>query len=84
MNILSVDSYLDGGTVEITTDECVYCIDGRLNSNTIGYLYEDYPLKDNSNLIKDSEKIFSSILSYVEYNDEYYYNEIIQLYNKRK
>ena len=50
MEIIKIDSYKDGGTIEITTDEGTYCIDDRLCSKTKGSIFCGYPENDNSNI----------------------------------
>lgn len=34
MKILEIEQYLDGGTIEIITDNGTYCIDNRLDTKT--------------------------------------------------
>ena len=50
MEIIKIDGYKDGGTIEITTDEGSYCIDDRLFSKTKGSIFCGYPENDNSNI----------------------------------
>lgn len=50
MKIIKIDSYRDGGTIKIITDEIDYCIDNRISSTTKGSIYCGYPEDDNSNL----------------------------------
>lgn len=70
MKIKLIVSYLDGGTISITTDTCEYCIDNRLFSETKGKIYLGYPNKDNSNLIDDQDEIKKEILESIS-NTEY-------------
>ncbi len=53
MKILGYEAYLDGGTIEILTDEGSFCYDGRIRSTTKESWYLGYPEKDNSNLISE-------------------------------
>jgi hypothetical protein len=43
MNILAMDYYLDGGTIQILTDHGDFYIDYRLGTKTPGVLYSGYP-----------------------------------------
>lgn len=52
MEIKSIDSYRDGGTVVITTESKCYAIDRRIDSKTKFRLFNGYPMDDNSNLIE--------------------------------
>jgi len=62
MKIIEVNSYRDGRTVQIDTDEGVFCFDGRIGSHTKGRLYNGYPMKDNSNLIEDFEELETKLI----------------------
>ena len=62
MKILDFKVYLDGGTVEITTDCGVFCFDDRIHTTTEGKLYWGQPKDDNSNMIKNSEEFLPAIL----------------------
>lgn len=83
MEILDFEIYLDGGTIEITTDKGVFCIDHRLQTNTEGKWYTNYPEDDNSNLIKDSDDLEKEILeSLKSYKNEFYQSSIDDLLSK--
>lgn len=63
MDISRIDSYKDGGTIQLTTSEGInYCIDWRLRTETKGKIYHGYPKKDNSNIIENQEEIKEAIL----------------------
>ncbi len=54
MEIKKFKIYIDGGTIEITTDKGIFCFDERIRTSTKGRLYDGYPKGDNSNLIENS------------------------------
>lgn len=77
MVIERFNMYLDGGTVEVTTDKGVFCFDNRLRSNTKGRLFGGYPKKDNSNLIENSESLGAEIIENLKtFKDEFYQESI--------
>lgn len=39
MRIVKINSYRDGSTIRIVSDEGDYCIDNRMNSETIGKVF---------------------------------------------
>jgi len=47
IEIKGFDMYRDGGTIKITTNEGIFCFDGRLGSTTKGRLYYGYPMDDD-------------------------------------
>ena len=55
MKITKITSYRDGGTIEITTEEKVYCIDNRISTETKGTVYEGYP--DKGVVVENQEDI---------------------------
>lgn len=61
MKIKKMGSFLDGGTVAVTTEEKVYCIDNRVHTTTRGSVYEGYPKKDGSNLAPDQYNLKQNI-----------------------
>lgn len=63
MKILKIDSYLDGGTIEITTDTVSYCIDDRLFSKTQGSVFCNYPEDDNSNIVPNQDDIKQELIN---------------------
>lgn len=63
MKILRIDSYIDGGTIEITTDEGVYCIDNRLFSNLKGKIFFNYPKDDNRNIVPNQNEIKAELIN---------------------
>jgi hypothetical protein len=62
MNIVGINSYRDGGTIRIITDEGDYCIDDRMLSKTIGKVFIGYPEDDNSNLDNFQDEIIMVII----------------------
>jgi len=57
MEIIKIDSYKDGGTIEITTDRGSYCIDDRLFSKMKGSIFCNYPEDDNSNISPNQDEL---------------------------
>jgi hypothetical protein len=57
MKIIKIDSYLDGGTIEITTNKGSYCIDDRLFSKTKGSIFCNYPKDDNRNIAPNQDEL---------------------------
>jgi len=77
MKIIKYNVYLDGGTIEIETDNGVFCFDKRMRSNTKGRLYRGYPKKDNSNIIENSTELEKKLLEGLKsYKDEFYQGAI--------
>ena len=80
MEILKFNMYLDGGTVEIITDEGIYCFDRRLSTTTRDKLYLGYPKKDNSNLIEDSVVLIVDLIKKLSYYQDDFYQESIRYF----
>lgn len=77
MKILNIDSYLDGGTIKIETTKGIYCIDGRVSTNTSGILFLNYPKGNDSNIIDDQDKLKREIVAAIdEYNPSFSFNKI--------
>jgi hypothetical protein len=77
IEIKDFDMYRDGGTIQITTDEGIFCFDDRLGSTTKGRLYSFYPLLDNSNLIENSKELeYRIIKSLKSYKNDFYQKSI--------
>ena len=57
MKITKIESYLDGGTIEIVTTDEIYCIDNRIRTKTKGSLFFGYPKDDNSNIAPNQNEI---------------------------
>ena len=57
MKVLRITTYLDGGTLQIETNEGVFCIDDRIRTATKGVVYNGYPRDDNSNQVVDQHSI---------------------------
>lgn len=54
MEIRDIKIYMDGGTIEVLTNEGNYWIDNRLLSKTKGRVYvNSYPKDDNSNMLNN-------------------------------
>lgn len=83
MNIVSIDSYRDGGTVRIITDEGDYCIDNRMLSKTTGKVFiGSYPEDDNSNLDNFQDEIKMAIIDSLK-NYQTYDNKSWSKWNLR-
>ncbi len=77
MKIQKFNMYLDGGTIEIITDQGTYCFDNRIRSNTKGRLYNGMPKKDNSNIIENPDELEKEILEALkDYKDDSYQSSI--------
>jgi len=84
MEIKKYNTYISG-TIEIETDKGVFCFDDRLGSSTIGQLFLEYPKNDNSNLIKNPEKIIKEIIEALKiYKDGDYLESVEYSINKSK
>ena len=66
--------YRDGGTIEISTDKGIFCIDGRISSHTPGLLYEGYP--DGNNKVNSPEIESELMESLKTYENEFYQTSI--------
>ncbi len=65
--------YRDGGTIELQTDNGIFCFDERINSSTIGRLFNGYPKNDNSNLIENSKDLEVELLTcLINYKNDLY------------
>ena len=62
INISKMDFCLDGGTCLISTDNGDFAIDERMESSTIGKIYQGYPKDDNSNLLVNQDSIRAELL----------------------
>lgn len=72
MKILRINGFKDGGTIEITTDKEIYCVDNRIRSKTKGSVFEGYPLDGNSNILSNQNEIK---LELIELLKDYDFNE---------
>jgi hypothetical protein len=73
MKVTRFNLYRDGGTIEVTTDEGIFCVDGRIESTTKGKFFVGYPLPDNSNIVLDSKNLELKIIEALKnYNDEFF------------
>lgn len=75
MQIKKLNMYLDGGTVEIITDEGTFCFDNRIKSSTKGRLYNDYPKDDNSNLIENSSALEELLIEKLKNHEDDFYHK---------
>ena len=66
MYIIRIDSYLDGGTFEVSTSDGKYCIDNRLGTTTKGKIFDCYPDKFNTNICKNQEELKLEICKELE------------------
>jgi hypothetical protein len=62
VEIINIDSYKDGGTIEITTNRGSYCIDDRLFSKTKGSIFCNYPEDNNSNIVPNQDELKVEII----------------------
>lgn len=77
MRIIKFNVYRDGGTIEIPTDEGIFCFDYRLGTSTKGRLYRGYPKDDNSNLIENSSELETILIENLKnYKDDFNQNFI--------
>lgn len=85
MEIIKIDSYLDGGTIEITTDDGIYCIDNRLFSKTNGSVFCNYPEDDDSNIAPNQDelkvKIIDALAKFTVGDFFYWFLTIKDLFN---
>jgi hypothetical protein len=88
IEIKGFDMYRDGGTIKITTNEGIFCFDGRLGSTTKGRLYYGYPMDDDmrqiagalGKLIENSEELeYKIIKSLKSYKNDFYQTPIDHL-----
>lgn len=85
MVIEKFQMYLDGGTVEVTTNKGIFCFDDRLGSNTKGKIFSGYPKEDNSNLIENSEALEVEIIENLKtFRDEFYQKSIEALIKDKR
>lgn len=85
MKILEYNEYLDGGSIELITDEGKFCYDFRLKTKTEGKLYKDYPEDDNSNLIENSEELEKEIIENLKnYKNIFYQSSIDNLVKSKE
>lgn len=66
MDIVGIDRYLDGGTVELSTTSGTFCIDHRVGSETEGSIFLGYPLDDNSNIAPNQHEVKISLKSAID------------------
>lgn len=84
MKIINFKVYKDGGTIEIETIDGIFCFDGRLSSNTKNMLYNGYPKKDNSNIIKNSEELKNNLFDELKnYKNDFYQSSIDHFINSK-
>lgn len=85
MKIIKFDIHKDGGTIEITIDQGIYCFDKRQLSTTKGLMYEGYPKNDNSNAVGYFIELRKEIIKAIkETGNEFYINQIDNLINSCK
>jgi hypothetical protein len=85
MKVIDFSVYLDGGTVLIRTNKGNFAFDYRIKSDTKGKLYDGYPRKDNSNIIKKSkikEKQILQALKDFNSDGSFYKNRINDIIEK--
>jgi hypothetical protein len=84
MEIKKFKMYLDGGTIELTTDKGIFCFDERIESDTKGRLYEDYPKRDNSNIIENSNGLEQELIEQLKLFKCDFYQSSIDYFIKSK
>lgn len=85
MEIKKFEMYRDGGTIELTTDKGIFCFDERIGSSTNGRLYEGYPKRDNSNLIKNSDDLEQELIdSLKSFKSDLYQSSIDYFINSKQ
>lgn len=62
MEILRIEMFRDGGTIEVTTDNGVYCIYDGFNHTYEGKVFNGYPNDDFLNQHTNQEQIQNEIL----------------------
>jgi hypothetical protein len=80
MKVLKFDVYRDGGTIEITTNEGVFCVDGRINTKTRDAFYFGYPNDDDSNVITNSRNLELEIIEALKSYEDIFFDEAIKLF----
>lgn len=82
MEITNYGVYEDG-TIEITTDEGIYCYDDRIASPTRGAWFTGYPDPQGTNKLVDTAEldinIFNAIRRYQHEEQQLSINKFIQL-----
>jgi hypothetical protein len=84
MEINNFKIYMDGGTIELTTDKGIFCFDERIRSNTKGRLYDGYPKRDNSNLIENSDYLEQELIDSLKSFKSDFYQSSIDYFIKSK
>jgi hypothetical protein len=89
MEILRHDHYKDGGTMVLYTNKGDYAYDYRIRTTTYGELYEGYPLRDGSNIVRDESikdkvriALANYIANFVEEDSAYSLKVLKSIYNK--
>lgn len=85
MKIKKFVSYLDGGTIELETDNGTFCFDHRLNTTTEGRLYKGYPKDDNSGLIENSDELETELIEALKlYKNDFCQDSINYFINSKQ
>ena len=85
MEIKKFEIYYDGGTIELETDNGIFCFDERIGSNTKGRLYNGYPKSDNSNLIENSKDLETELVESLKlYKNAFYQSSIDYFINSKQ
>ena len=72
MRINKLDTYKDGGTIKVDTDEGIFYIDRRMG-DTDGLVYDDYPSRGN--IIPNGNEIKRKIYDALEGYEDGFYKE---------
>lgn len=85
MKIEKFDMLKDGGTIVITTDNGIYCVDSRIQTTTYGRWYDGIPKDDNSNIIENSQDLENEIIKLLKnYKDGLFKNLIDYFINSKQ
>jgi thermostable 8-oxoguanine DNA glycosylase len=80
MKIINFKMYKDGGSIELTTDDEIFCFDRRISTTTKDRLYNNYPNKDNSNLIENSNKLENELIEELKHYKNVFYQSSIDFF----
>ena len=84
MKITNFEIYKDGGSIELTTDDGIFCFDRRISTTTKDRLYSNYPKKDNSNLIENSDELENELIEGLKHYKNSFYQSSIDFFIKSR
>lgn len=79
MKLLKIDCYRDGGTIKISTDKGVFCIDNRIDSKLKGHVFNGYPKDDNSNYAPSLHVVITKLLQSYSGDNIFYVEQSLKL-----